>query len=55
MRTRMKWPRCGFRFAASREDIIAQRWRICNKPWIHVLYPRFRHEGPLIDDERLYG
>jgi hypothetical protein len=49
--TALRWPRCGFRFAASRADIRAGRWRRCTEPMLHYwLGGSRKHRGPLIGD-----
>jgi hypothetical protein len=40
---------CGFRFAASRDDIRDELWRRCDLPWGHwARRGSRRHQGPLL-------
>jgi hypothetical protein len=43
---RTGWPRCGQPFYASRAELEAALWRVCDKAWGH--WPT-RHRGVLLD------
>jgi hypothetical protein len=46
-----RWPRCGFRYVTSPDDVRAGRWRLCQRRMGHWVN-RSRHEGPPCDPPR---
>jgi hypothetical protein len=58
---KLKWPRCGFRYAESKADIKAGIFHVCERPMGHLwIWPMpwdiphqgpIEHQGPLEDED----